>query len=343
MAIFPVALLLSYIRTLSRLAIASTLANVLEATGIVLILQYLYRGLGQIDLDNRLEPKSLDSIALGFGSAMFAFEGISVVLPVYSRMSEPHRMSNCGGIINVSYGILLKLYFMVGMSGFLKYGDQAGDSITLNLPPEPLYDAVRAMFMMAVFLTYPLQFYVPNEIIWNWIKRTMFKPITTTATSVQATQTTPELAATEPTTPGVESTVSSVWANQSGSMIRSNMSIIRNEDGGESGNQQQPKEEEKGLVMSEYFCRTLLVVLTFLLAVSVPKLNLLMGLIGSLTGTLLSLILPALIHLAAFWDEMRGTSRLMIIAIDMFIILFGTVAGVCGATSSMTSIINSFN
>lgn len=352
MAIFPVALSLSYIRTLSRLAIASTLANVLEAAGIVLILQYLLRGLQQVDLVERAKLKSLDSIALGFGSAMFAFEGISVVLPVYSRMQNPIRMSNCAGIINVAYTLLLMLYFLVGMSGFLRYGDQAGDSITLNLPPEPLYDAVRAMFMMAVFLTYPLQFYVPNEIIWNWIKRLAFEKSNSKAApesedTIVTEPVAPPLAPddmepADPRTPGVDSTASSFWANGSGSVIiRSNASIVHD---GEASSLSRSGVEDEGtsLIFYEYVCRTVLVVLTFGLAISVPKLNLLMDLIGSITGTLLSFILPALIHLATFWDEMKGSAKVMVVVIDVFIIVFGAVAGVCGATSSMSSILKSF-
>lgn len=343
-AIFPITLSLSYIRTLSRLAIASTLANVLEASGIVLILQFLLRGLGDVDLADRLKVRSLDSIALGFGSAMFAFEGISLVLPVYARMEDPLRMSRCSGIINVAYTILLLLNFIIGVSGFLRYGNQVGGSITLNLPPEPLYDAVRAMFMMAVFLTYPLQLYVPNQIIWNCIKRTIVskKPVEQTAEAAIVT-TAPD-AASDAKTPAAESTTSSVWANGSGSLIiRSNTGVISGDDtDSEQSSTLAEEEEDIELIKYEYVCRTALVVLTFVLAISVPKLNLLMDLIGSITGTLLSFILPALIHLATFWDETKGFSKLMIIVIDLFIILFGAVAGICGATSSMASILVSF-
>ena len=106
---------------------------------------------------------------------MFAFEGISVVLPVYTRMKDPKQMGGYFGAINLSYTLLLGLYFSMGIFGYLKYGHHAQGSITLNLPAEPMYDIVRAMFTLSLFLTYPLQFYVPNEIIWNWAKASLIE------------------------------------------------------------------------------------------------------------------------------------------------------------------------
>lgn len=40
-----------------------------------------------------------------------------------------------------------------------------------------------------------------------------------------------------------------------------------------------------------------------ILAMCIPMLNLLMDLVGSISGTMLSIILPPLIHLAAFWED----------------------------------------
>lgn len=334
LAILPVMLSLSYIRTLTRLAIASTLANVLEASGIVLILQYLLRGLHEIDLSERIKLKPLSSVALGFGSAMFAFEGIGVVLPVYARLKNPLRMSNYGGVINVAYTILLTLYFVVGMAGFLRFGDHSEDSITLNLPSEPLYEAVRVMFTMAVVLTYPLQFYVANEIVWNWLRRKMLglKAIGPTSREENSN---PKSSDT------LESLESNVWASASGGeSVKSNMRVDHGLESCQTGStvDQQPHR----LLKYEYACRTAMVMLTFLVAISVPQLSLLMGLIGSVTGSLLSFVLPALINLTTFWDVQEGSSRIMTIMIDIFIILFGMIAGICGATSSMGAILSSF-
>lgn len=249
----------------------------LQFVGICIIIQYLIR-----ELPSDLEVtyfKPLSEVALGFGSAMFAFEGISVVLPIYTRMKRPDQMGGWGGLINLSYVILLILYFTVGFFGYLKYGDDAKGSITLNLPKEPLYDAVRAIFTVSLFLTYPLQFYVPNEIIWNWTKSKL---------------------------------------------------LI---------NDKSPPELH---VKYEYACRTVLVLITFLLAMSVPRLNLMMDLVGSISGTALSIILPPIIHIAAFWEDTSGASKVFMLVADSILIVIGLIASLSGSYFSFIGIVHSF-
>lgn len=348
-AIFPIALLLSYIKTLRRLAIASAGANLLQAVGISLILEYLVRDIHQVNLAERDNFRPLSEVALGFGSAMFAFEGISVVLPVYTRMKHSQQMSDCFGVINLSYVILLILYFVMGLFGFLKFGHRAGDSITLNLPPEPLYDAVRAIFAISVFLTYPLQFYVPNEIIWHWAKENLFKDTT-------AVQNVTVARAIDVVIPSLKGKALEKQHHQQ--LQENNIKVVDSNQmtltSSKSNDQKPPKvvevsnsldinlEQQAKLSRYEYLCRTILVTLTFVLAISVPKLNLLMDLIGSITGTTLSLILPAIIHMATFWDEMEGFNKLVITLVDFMIILFGFIGGASGSVFSLGSIVDSF-
>lgn len=354
-AIFPVVLSLSYIRTLKRLSIASAAANVLQAVGISIILEYLIRDIGTIDLEQRDKFRPFGDSALGFGSAMFAFEGISVVLPCYTRMKNSHRMSGSSGVINVSYGVLLVLYFTMGLFGFLKFGRDAGDSITLNLPPEPLYDAVRAIFTCSVMLTYPLQFYVPNEIIWNWAKRNILVSAETLPAATAGSR--PELIAARalevviPTIGMSEKNIAIANGNSEPLQKPIEQPPLVSSNSKENGHFPPAKNTQtiatspsaRQLIMYEYYCRTLVVILTFVLAISVPKLNLLMDLIGSITGTMLSLILPALIHMAAFWEDLKGTNKIIMILVNSLIITFGLLAGISGTIFSAASIIKSFS
>lgn len=395
--VFPVALSLSCIRTLKRLAIASACANLLQAVGIACILEYLVRDLHDIDLSKRDKFRPLDEVALGFGSAMFAFEGISVVLPIYLRMRDQTLMSGFLGLINVSYGILLILYFCVGLFGFLRFGHDTKDSITLNLPPEPIYDVVRAMFACSVLLTYPLQFYVPNEIVWNWARRTllMVDPTETVTTTVIDIHATPDIEGdvgkiqilksqkqqkeekqinNEPTL--VSNHIKNLPKNDKISENESNAKRTNNDEKSIKLSQMfdskitttpkspgqphlniiscqsdtiiidgaKPRElKDSDLVAQDYFCRIVLVSLTFILAISVPKLNLLMDFIGSVTGTSLSLIIPCLIHIGAFWNYTSGFDRVTLCTLDATIMIIGIIAGLSGSVFSLTNIIHSFN
>lgn len=63
--------------------------------------------------------------------------------------------------------IVVYLYSAVGYYGYIKYGDAAEVSITLNLPSHLfLAELVRLLMMVAVFASYALQFYVRGSILW---------------------------------------------------------------------------------------------------------------------------------------------------------------------------------
>lgn len=63
------------------------------------------------------------------------------------------------------------VYILLGFMGFIKYGDEALGSITLNLPIEEIpAQIVKILIALAVYCTFGLQFYVCLEIGWDAIK-----------------------------------------------------------------------------------------------------------------------------------------------------------------------------
>lgn len=399
MAIFPLAIGLSCIRTLNRLAIASLIANLLQVVGLVLIIEYLLRDPTKMSLRNRVAFRPYSEMALGFGSVMFAFEGISVVLPVYNRIKVREQFGSFCGIINVSFVVILSLYFWIGLLGYLRFGDDIKDSITLNLPAEPLYDSVRAMFTCSILLTYPLQLYVPNELIWGWCKKNLITPrarvrdvniardsnnahrlsaaasiigplkmvvpeededqgnpdgknasavvpaVTLDATSLmkQAPNTFTGILASE------KQQTAACVTNSSPTSDTSQVIEINQGEASTSGSTSsivvscdplvnQSHQDEGIPVRYEYCSRTAVVLLTFALAVSVPHLNLLMDFVGSFSGVLLCLFVPALIHLASFWNRLSGIKKSLLIVLDSAIMVISLWIGATGSYYSALSI-----
>ena len=76
---------------------------------------------------------------LYFGTAIYAFEGIGVVLPLENQMRTPRDMRGWNGVLNTSMTIVTCLYIAVGFFGYLKYGEDVQGSITLNLPVDQWY------------------------------------------------------------------------------------------------------------------------------------------------------------------------------------------------------------
>lgn len=183
--LFPVIWLTSCTSNLKHLSRISAIANILQLLGLSLILYDLLMfhtyGVGEDQIDNvKVDnwPSSLDSLARGlplfFATAVYAFEGIGVVLPLIKEMQYPEHISGLNGVLNTSMMLVGILYMAIGFFGYAKYGQFVGASITLNLPVTKLNEIVRLMFALGIGLSYSLQFYVPWTIIWPIIDESLF-------------------------------------------------------------------------------------------------------------------------------------------------------------------------
>lgn len=66
-------------------------------------------------------------------------DGINAVMPVENSMKKPEQLLGCSGVLNFTYAIVILLHGVIGFLGYVRYGDAAEASITLNLPKDSLY------------------------------------------------------------------------------------------------------------------------------------------------------------------------------------------------------------
>jgi len=161
---------LNMIRNLKLLAPFMMVANVFMGVGLGIIFYYVLQDLPSVS--ERRDFSSLSQLPLYFGTAIYAFEGIGMILPLENSMKHPRDFGGWNGVLNTSMVIVGCLYTAVGFFGFLKYGDDVKGSVTLNLPAgDMLAESVQLMMALSIFLSYALQFYVPIDIVWPSIKQ----------------------------------------------------------------------------------------------------------------------------------------------------------------------------
>uniref|UniRef100_A0A0R3RM79 Aa_trans domain-containing protein n=1 Tax=Elaeophora elaphi TaxID=1147741 RepID=A0A0R3RM79_9BILA len=157
------------IRHLNKLAPFALAANCLYLCAVFILLYFFF---------THLKPSSdfpavgqIENIPLYFGTVLFAFEGVAVVLPVENRMCQPKLFIKWNGVLNCSCLVVMVIFMMMGFYGYLAVGDEVEDAITLNLPHEPIYQSIKLIFSMCVMVSYPLQFFIPMERVEKWVTR----------------------------------------------------------------------------------------------------------------------------------------------------------------------------
>ncbi|XP_071558190.1 proton-coupled amino acid transporter-like protein acs isoform X2 [Temnothorax nylanderi] len=96
-------------------------------------------------------------------------------------------------------------------------------------------------------------------------------------------------------------------------------------------------------LLCEYVIRTIIILITFALAISIPELDLFISLFGALCLSGLGLAFPAIIQLCTFWKVMGPSERKIMVAKNMCLILIGALGLVVGTYTSLAGIISKFS
>lgn len=98
-------------------------------------------------------------------------------------------------------------------------------------------------------------------------------------------------------------------------------------------------EKSRLKLLWEYITRTVIILITFSLAISIPELELFISLFGAFCLSGLGLAFPAIIHLCTFWKVLGPNKRKIMIAKDMCLVLIGVLGLVVGTYTSLLGII----
>ncbi|XP_046302354.2 proton-coupled amino acid transporter 3 [Marmota monax] len=160
LTILPFLIMLVFIRNLKVLSVFSTMANITTLGSMILIFEYIIQDIP--DPSNLPLMANWNTFLLFFGTAIFTFEGVGMVLPLKNQMKNPQHFPL---VLYVGMSLVIFLYSCLGILGYMKFGSDTQASITLNLPTCWLYQSVKLMYSVGIFFTYALQFHAPAEII----------------------------------------------------------------------------------------------------------------------------------------------------------------------------------
>lgn len=102
-------------------------------TGIIITFYYATQDLPPIS-ERKLATTSIHQLPLFFGTAIYLFEGIGLVLPLKNAMRKPKNFSKTFGVLNVGMVFLTAMFISFGFVGYWQYGENVESSMTLNLP-----------------------------------------------------------------------------------------------------------------------------------------------------------------------------------------------------------------
>ncbi|XP_041919443.1 proton-coupled amino acid transporter 4 isoform X2 [Alosa sapidissima] len=271
--LLPLLVVMSFIRDLRNMAVLSALANTAMAISLIFIFNFITSDVGD---PGRLPfVSSWRKFPFFFGTAIFAFEGIGVVLPLENQMKEPARFPQA---LNVGMGVVIVLYVSLATLGYLHFGDDIKGSITLNLPHDSWTNQlVKVLYSLGVCVSFVVQFFVPADIL----------------------------------LPPILARVTDSWKRP-----------------------------------FELLLRALLVCLTCVMAVLVPRLDVVISLVGAFSSSALALVFPPLVELLLLSSASSSASPslspslpLSVLAKDLTIVLIGILGFLTGTYATLEEII----
>ncbi|CAL1680411.1 unnamed protein product [Lasius platythorax] len=166
MAVVLIPIMLStWIRNLKYLVPVSSIANFLMIAGYIATMYIMSHDVPSIN--ERRYVADWNNLPLFFGTVIYSFEGITLVLPLKNEMKNPNNFNKALGVLNVGMVIVGFMFVAIGFLSYLKYGDEVAGSVTLNLAQkEVLPQCIKTAISLSILLTYALQFYVPIAIMW---------------------------------------------------------------------------------------------------------------------------------------------------------------------------------
>ncbi|ONK68792.1 uncharacterized protein A4U43_C05F16080 [Asparagus officinalis] len=154
--------LLSFARSLSLLAPFSAFATLCNVFAMAIVIKEDINKIGDHSFESANAFKGVWSIPFAFGVAVFCFEGFGVTLALERSMAKSSKFPWV--LLQAFLGIAIA-YIVFGSFGYLAYGEETQEIITLNLPNNWTTIIVKVGLCIAITFTIPMIMHPIHEII----------------------------------------------------------------------------------------------------------------------------------------------------------------------------------
>ncbi|QPG76719.1 hypothetical protein FOA43_004113 [Brettanomyces nanus] len=146
---------MSLVRNITKLSMAALVANVFILSGICTIVYYASSDLIENGPAADITMFNSDRWTLFIGVAIFAFEGIGLIIPVQESMQNPEDFPNVLLAVVVACSVL---FIGIGVLGYLTYGEDVKTVIILSLPQDsPYVISIQLFYPIAIMFSVPIQ------------------------------------------------------------------------------------------------------------------------------------------------------------------------------------------
>ncbi|CAL9733218.1 vacuolar amino acid transporter 4 [Monosporozyma servazzii] len=158
---------ISFIRNISKLSFPALISNFCILFGLIIIIFFFFKHwifeLGLKPMDNIIYGINPDRWSLFVGTAIFAFEGIGLIIPVQESMKQPELFPKV--LRSVIFAVTI-LFIGMGSIGYMIYGSDVETVILLNLPQQNIFvNIIQLLYSFAIMLSTPLQLFPAIKII----------------------------------------------------------------------------------------------------------------------------------------------------------------------------------
>lgn len=160
--LLPLEIALCFIRSLSSLAPFSAFADVCNVLAMAIVIKEDFQLFKRFSRSRRAFNGAF-GLPFAAGVAVFCFEGFSMTLALESSMAERGKFRR---VLSLAFLGITLAYICFGIFGYLAYGDETKDIITLNLPNN--WSAITVKVNLSHYLKFVIWFDL-SETCWTGI------------------------------------------------------------------------------------------------------------------------------------------------------------------------------